>query len=677
MTAKAIIDIEIGADQMAAFVAHFQEYTEALKATSSEWVKDAAVAKGMGGDFAQWTAALLAQAEIFNRQRTAKEEERAKERDARKEMSDARKAEERAERDRAAVSKRQIADLKEMGATVLGITTHLVKWAALGGLFTGLVGAGGLFGLDRLAGAVGAERRSALGLGTSYGEQQAFGLNFQRYVDTGANLENIANAKSDYSKRWAFSAMGVDPNADPAQLAVEMAQRARDLYLHSDKSLQFAQAHGLLEFYSMDELRRLGNTPAGELEGSTKDYENDKKNLELQEQTQQAWQGMSVQLHRAGLNIENAFVLGLKPLVPQLVKLSEAVAGAITKIMADPHFMETVESIGEGIKNFATFLLSAQFQADMKATADGLAAMAHGVIEALKWLGLIPKGPGGADAGGPAPPPAMSPASAMVQSIGALATGHMGRLKSSQFSAYGQAVGFYMSQGWTEGQAAGIVANLVAESGLDPLAVNPSSGMVGIGQWDKKRRAELAKFAGVKDWKQTTYQQQLAFVQHELAGSEKGAAAELRTQDNAFGAGGSVSLNYESPGNATWEATMRGGMASSLQNQLDKRDFGDMRALAKRLRDLRSVSGAQTLRALLQDLEGPKVNISAELAAISGETKIGADTKVDVANSGTMGALVAALEKRKGGGSYGASVVITILNPAGANVQTSTAQLAR
>lgn len=72
-------------------------------------------------------------------------------------------------------------------------------------------------------------------------------------------------------------------------------------------------------------------------------------------------------------------------------------------------------------------------------------------------------------------------------------------------------------------QAAGIVGNLMAESNLDPNAVNPNSGAFGIAQWLGPRKKELhAKYG-----KNPTFEQQLEFIWYEFENSEKNAFKNL------------------------------------------------------------------------------------------------------------------------------------------------------
>ena len=101
---------------------------------------------------------------------------------------------------------------------------------------------------------------------------------------------------------------------------------------------------------------------------------------------------------------------------------------------------------------------------------------------------------------------------------------------------------YFMSQGWTREQAAGIMGNLLHESKLNTSI----AGDRRIGQWNRERLQNLKNFAAAKGTAFTDYQTQLEFVQHELQTSESGAADALRsakTVDQATAA----AIGFERP----------------------------------------------------------------------------------------------------------------------------------
>ncbi|MFX7121298.1 phage tail tip lysozyme, partial [Acinetobacter baumannii] len=84
----------------------------------------------------------------------------------------------------------------------------------------------------------------------------------------------------------------------------------------------------------------------------------------------------------------------------------------------------------------------------------------------------------------------------------------------------------------TPEQAAGIVANLEAESGFKHTAIGDNGKAFGIGQWHPDRQAKFKQKFG-KDIRQSSYQEQLAFVNWELNNNESSAGKKLRQSKSA------------------------------------------------------------------------------------------------------------------------------------------------
>lgn len=131
---------------------------------------------------------------------------------------------------------------------------------------------------------------------------------------------------------------------------------------------------------------------------------------------------------------------------------------------------------------------------------------------------------------------------------------------------------YFVAQGWTPAQAAGLVANLQAESGLDPKATGDGGKAAGIAQWHPDRqRVFLEKYG--KPVQDATLQEQLAFVHHELTeGNEQVAGQALRQARTAADAGAVVSRQYERPKNADVEAMTRARLAHELLRQVSALD---------------------------------------------------------------------------------------------------------
>lgn len=100
------------------------------------------------------------------------------------------------------------------------------------------------------------------------------------------------------------------------------------------------------------------------------------------------------------------------------------------------------------------------------------------------------------------------------------------------------AMNYFLKRGWNRAQAAGIVAGLSDESGLNTGAIGDSGKAYGVAQWHPDRQKDFKDWSG-HDIRQSTLEEQLAFVEHELLkGKEQGAGrAILGVEEGPGGAG--------------------------------------------------------------------------------------------------------------------------------------------
>lgn len=139
-----------------------------------------------------------------------------------------------------------------------------------------------------------------------------------------------------------------------------------------------------------------------------------------------------------------------------------------------------------------------------------------------------------------------------------------GAVPKNKQEAINQSMKFFMGKGWTKEQAAGITANLMAESSMNPGAVGDGGRAFGIAQWHPDRQANFARWAG-KDIRQSTFEEQLGFVHFEKTqGKEKAAGDRLRESTTPEQAGSVVSQYYERPADRFGEANKRAGMAARI-----------------------------------------------------------------------------------------------------------------
>ena len=109
-----------------------------------------------------------------------------------------------------------------------------------------------------------------------------------------------------------------------------------------------------------------------------------------------------------------------------------------------------------------------------------------------------------------------------------------------------RAVDFFLKDGWSMAQAAGLIANIEAESDFDPQAFGDGGDAFGICQWHPPRQAIFREAFGLS-MRDADYDAQLAFVAFELRNDEIRAGNALRKATSAEDAGAIVCKFYERP----------------------------------------------------------------------------------------------------------------------------------
>jgi LysM repeat protein len=209
---------------------------------------------------------------------------------------------------------------------------------------------------------------------------------------------------------------------------------------------------------------------------------------------------------------------------------------------------------GGGVSHTVLYAGNGQTIGSNNRNADGSQKVTYSSLSwALSHGAKILRAPASATAG---TTPAAANDTGRAAPAGAAATTREGRID--------QAVTYFQNQGWTHAQAAGIVANLDAESGMDSGIRQHGGGPgYGLGQWEGPRQADFAAWAG-HDIRSSTFAEQLAFVQHELTGTERGAGQRLGQATNAGDAAAIVCRYYERPADIVGDSAYRSQLANTI-----------------------------------------------------------------------------------------------------------------
>lgn len=391
MVAKSIVDIDVNDDKFVAFLEKFKEYQAALEDLPEAWrglahgatdaTKETAKAKTEGDllakAFSEGASAILSinsglerLTDSLDRANKSQEDFNKKTRSSKGFLSEATK------------------DAKSLAGHIRDATTSLLSWGGIVGLFTGVLGVGGLFGLNRLAATTGSQRFTSLGIGTSIGALDSTAINYQKALgNPTATLGAIRDSQMDLSKRWTFQAMGINnPDQDPAKLLPQMIRNARDIFVKNGSTLQGANAYGLTNFFSLDDLNRFKNMSDEEIDAMERRAQKDAKLLQITDQQARQWQDFNVQLDYSSQSIRNAFVRGLGPLTPQLSKLSDALAGAIDTVLQSPELGKWIDGLAGGIERFGKYLASPEFTKDVDSFMSGIEKLGALIGKVYDWV---------------------------------------------------------------------------------------------------------------------------------------------------------------------------------------------------------------------------------------------------------------------------------------------------
>ncbi|WP_395495829.1 phage tail tip lysozyme [Acetobacter sp. KSO5] len=130
---------------------------------------------------------------------------------------------------------------------------------------------------------------------------------------------------------------------------------------------------------------------------------------------------------------------------------------------------------------------------------------------------------------------------------------------------------FYMRNGLTAEQAAGMVANLDAESGFNPSIVGDKGSAYGLLQLHKDRQDNFRRVMG-RDVRGSSLEDQLKFSMWEFGHTENSAWNAIRTARTAAAAGAITSYDYLRPGltegDKRAEMQSRGALAGQWASRL-------------------------------------------------------------------------------------------------------------
>ena len=383
MANKPIINIDVNAEQFKAFYELYEQFEAKVGSMPKEWQqidtsmrRNAATAKSLASGIQSSTEAqrqfnIMAREGLHTMSKMAKE-------------------------------------ASNVGKAVFDIGKWLLKFGAIGGGIAGLGGILGAISLRDLAHSAVTEQRGARGVGLTPGQYKAFGMDFGRFLDPSI-LSHVADAQNSYQGRvWLGLATGLGAqavaNQGPDQLAIRLATRAHDWWTKTPASQRTAENLAAAGFtqsgLTLEDVRRLGNTPMSELQAARSQYGRDQRSLNVSNGTTQAWYEFDRQLSLAGRTIETALTNRLVELAPSLRSFVTTLTKDADQLINDIFTPKNLKAVEDGITGLTTYLGSPAFKQDLKDFADGIADIVGAIRKVGKFF-----------SGGDNPSPSGAPAS--------------------------------------------------------------------------------------------------------------------------------------------------------------------------------------------------------------------------------------------------------------------------
>jgi hypothetical protein len=248
------------------------------------------------------------------------------------------------------------------------------------GLGTGLLGFGALGALDRGAATLSARRRSALGLGISYGQLTAADVVLGNRLGLGeANLGAASAGLYDFTspQYLALRTVGAGGQSDAAKAVLSVIDQIPAMFAGVPESGIGAQARAthLTDIMDLEQIIRILKSTPEERSSIRKQYEDAAKAFDISPEVQKKWADFDTQLERARVTLETVLMDKLAPLAQPLTTLSADATDLITAFTRSGVVATAVSDSASGLSWFADEITSDEFKDSLKKFEGGLAAL--------------------------------------------------------------------------------------------------------------------------------------------------------------------------------------------------------------------------------------------------------------------------------------------------------------
>src|SRR5208282_4903355 len=249
-------------------------------------------------------------------------------------------------------------------------TLSLGKWTALTGVFSSIIGAGGLYGINRMAASISQRRREASTTGSTPGEVANFETQFARLGIGADYLSRVNELQRDPTQRATLYGIAGKEGADKL-LGESSANAAADLLpmikrLASQRFKDPRQIDAMAQAYGLDPtlVRTIMAMPAGELQSLVDQYRSGQEAFKLTPDVLKKWNDLHRTFQEAGGEIEVAFQNKLVLLTPDISKVAIDLGKIIDAVLTlgGPIDQLIKGPLKTGFEHFGSMMESGQFR---------------------------------------------------------------------------------------------------------------------------------------------------------------------------------------------------------------------------------------------------------------------------------------------------------------------------
>lgn len=297
---------------------------------------------------------------------------------------------------------------KEVAGNLISATASLLKWTGASTAITGLLGIGGLWGLDRLAVSASGMRRGSMGLNVSPGEYAGARAYQSVLGDPRAMLGNLMQSLESAAGKGVFIGAGMRPGEyegkNAAQVLLPFLQHVQQLARTTPRGFEadILKSRGLEGVVPLELFNQLRRMRPGELEQWATMARQQQQSIRLTDDLLLKWAKLATQLDLAGNKIESILIERLAGLAEPLSHLSSAFANAVDAFLKGPAAGKLIEGMTHGLERFAEYVGKEDFIHDVERFTTGVGNMAKALAEFIEWFGSNKKNMqtvGGAAAG--------------------------------------------------------------------------------------------------------------------------------------------------------------------------------------------------------------------------------------------------------------------------------------